>query len=101
MGTLEFRKSISEASPLGSRSRVSENEDSHSRRWVSSPQFKRDWVWEFRSPLKVKVGEAKDLRVKKSEVHRIWIFFFEEVFSPMMVGGAWAGGTGGWDWIWH
>lgn len=51
-------------------------------------------MWEFRSPLKVKVGEAKDLRVKKSEAQRIWIFFFEEVFSPTMVGGAWAGGTG-------
>ena len=30
-----------------------------------------------------------------------FFFFFEEVFSPMMVGGAWAGGTGGWDWIRH
>ena len=99
-GTLEFRKSISEASPLGSWSRVSESEDSHGRRWVSSSQFKRDWMWEFRSPLKVKVGEAKDLRVKKREAQRIWIFFFEEVFSPTMVGGAWAGGTGGWDRIW-
>lgn len=93
-GTLEFRKSISEASPLGSWSRVSESEDSHGRRWVSSSQFKRDWMWEFRSPLKVKVGEAKDLRVKKREAQRIWIFFLRKCSALQWLEGRGLGAQG-------